>query len=81
MAVAEWEGEGEFEPEKEALRENWNKLHDEGLCDLYSEPVICRESEFNGTCGAGENAQCDLVGNNLGRPRHKYKHNFKLDVR
>jgi len=38
----------------------------------------------HGACGRGgegENAQFVLVVKTSGRPRHKYKHNFKPDVR
>jgi hypothetical protein len=82
-----------FRPRRDEVTEEWRKLHNEELCDLYSSPSIIRMimSKRTGWTGhvarMGEkrNAYRLLVGKPegkrpLGRPRCRWVDNIKMDL-
>jgi hypothetical protein len=81
-----------FGPEKDEVAREWRKLHNEGLNDLYSLPNIVRVVKSKPMRWAGHVARMVqdrgvhrvLVGKPegkklLGRPRHKWEDNIKMD--
>jgi hypothetical protein len=69
----------------------WRKLHNEELHTLYSSPSIIRmitsrRMRWTGRMGEKTNAYRILVGKPegkrlLGRPRHRWMNNIKIDLR
>jgi hypothetical protein len=83
-----------FGPKRDEVTEEWRKLHNEELRDLYSSPSIIRiikfeEDEMGGPCstnGEKRNAYRLLVGKPerkrpLGRPRRRWVDNIRMDLR
>jgi hypothetical protein len=73
---------------------SWRKLHNDELRNLYSSPNIVRviksrrlrSAEHVARMGEGKSAYRVLVGNSkgkrpLGRPRHRWENNIKMDLR
>jgi hypothetical protein len=67
-----------FGPKRDEMAAEWRKLHNEELHDLYSSPRIIRIIKAKRMRWAG------LVGIDgkepLGRPRHRWVHNTKVDL-
>jgi hypothetical protein len=82
-----------FGPKRDEVTGEWRKLHNEELNDLYSLPNIVRVVKSRRMRLAGHVARMGeergvhrvLVGKPegkrpLGRPRHKWEDNIKMDV-
>jgi hypothetical protein len=82
-----------FRPKRDEVTGEWRKLHEE-LRDLYSLPSIVRVvksrrmrwAEHVARMGEGKGVYRVLVGKPegkrpLGRPRHRWEDNIKLDLR
>ena len=82
-----------FGPRRNQVTRKWRKLHNEELRDLYSLPntvrVIKTRMRWAGhvaRMGEGRVVQRVLVGKperrrSLGRPRHRWEDNIKMDLR
>jgi hypothetical protein len=83
-----------FGPKRGAVTGCWRKLHNEELHDLYSSPGIIimirsRRMRWAGhvaRMGAKRNAYNALVGKHegktpLGRPKHRWDDDIKMDLR
>jgi hypothetical protein len=83
-----------FGPKKDEVTRDWRKLHNEDLHNLYSSPSIgriikSRRMRWAGhvaQMGAKRNAYRILVGKPegkipLGRLRHRWVNNIKMDLR
>jgi hypothetical protein len=82
-----------FGPKRDEVTEEWRRLHNEELNDLYSSPNInrvinSRRMRWAGhvaRLGEGRGAYRILVGRPegrrpLGRPRHRWEDNIKMDL-
>jgi hypothetical protein len=82
-----------FGPKRDGVTGEWRRLHNEELNDLYSSPNIIqviksRRIRWAGhvACmGEGRGAYRILVGRSegrrpLGRPRHRWEDNIKIDL-
>jgi hypothetical protein len=82
-----------FWPKRDGVTEEWRRLHNEELNDLYSSPnIICviksRRMRWAGhvaRMGEGRDAYRVLVGipegrRPLGRPRRRWEDNIKLNI-
>jgi hypothetical protein len=82
-----------FGPKREEVTEEWGRLHNEGLNDLYSSPNIVRVIKSRrmrwarhvASMGEGRGAYMILVGTAegrrpLGRPRRRWNDNIKMDL-
>jgi hypothetical protein len=79
-----------FGPKRDGLTGEWRKLHNEELNDLYCSPNIVRviKSRWDGhggCMGEGRGVPKVLVGKHegkilLGRPRHRWEDNVKMDL-
>jgi hypothetical protein len=82
-----------FGPKRDGVREEWRRLHNEELNDLYSSPNIIRVIKSRRMRWAGQVARMEegrgayriLVGRPegrrpLGRPRRRWKDNIKMDL-
>ena len=85
---------GVFGPKRDEVPEEWRKLHNDELRDLYSLPNIVREVKSRRMRWAGHVAHMGdgrgvhrvLVGKPdgkrpLGRPRRRWEDNIKMDLR
>jgi len=83
-----------FGPKREEVKEEWRKLHNEELQDLYSLPNIVRVVKSRrircaghvARMGEGRGVHRVLVGKPegkrpLGRPRLRWEDNIKMDLR
>jgi len=83
-----------FGSERDEVTEEWRKLHNEGLRDLYYLPNILRvvksrRMRWTGhvaRMGEGKGVHRVLVGKPdgkrlLGRPRRRWEDNIKMDLR
>jgi len=83
-----------FGPKRDEVRDEWRKLHNEELRDLYSLPNIVqvvksRRMRWAGhvaRMGEGRSVHRVLVGKPggkrpLGRPRRRWEDNIKMDLR
>ena len=81
-------------PKKDEVRGEWKKLHNEELHDKYSLPNIVWVIKSRGMRWAGHVARMGesggvywiLVGKlegkrPLGRPRHRWENNIKMDLK
>jgi len=82
-----------FGPKRDEVTGKWKKLHNEELRDLYSLPNIVwvvkskrmRWAVHVACMGEGRGVHMVLVGKPkgkrpLGRPRHRWKDNIKMDL-
>jgi hypothetical protein len=82
-----------FGPKRHEVTGEWRKLHNEELSDLYSLPNIVRVVKWRRMRWMGHVARMDegrgvyrvLVGKPegkrpLGRPRHRWEDNIKMDL-
>jgi hypothetical protein len=82
-----------FGPKKDEVTGEWRKLHNEELRDLYSLPNIVRVVKSRrmrwvghvARMGEGRGVHRVLVGKPegrrpLGRPRHRWEDNIKMDL-
>jgi hypothetical protein len=81
-----------FGPKRDEVTEEWRKLHNEELRDLYSSPSIIRIINARGMRWAGHVARMGekrnayrLVGKqvgrrSLGRPRRRWVYNIRMDL-
>ena len=82
-----------FGPKRDGVTAEWRKLHNEELNDLYSSPNIVRVIKSRRMRWAGHVARMEegrgvhrvLVGKlegkrPLGRPRHRWEDNIKMDL-
>jgi len=82
-----------FGPKRDEVTEEWRKLHNEELSDLYSSPNIVREIRSRVMSWAGHVARMGerrgiyrvLVGKPegkrpLGKPRLRWEDNIKMDL-
>jgi hypothetical protein len=81
-----------FVPKRDEVTGEWRKLHNEELNDLYSSPTIVqviksrmRWAGYVAHMGQGRGMYRVLVGKPegkrpLGRPRHRWEDNIKMDV-
>ena len=82
-----------FGPKRDEVTGEWRKLHNEELRDLYSLPNIERVVKLRGMrwawhvahMGEGKGVHRVLVGKPegrrpLGRPRHRWEDNIKMDL-
>jgi hypothetical protein len=82
-----------FGPKRDEVTGEWKKLHNEELNDLYSLPNIVRVvksrrmrwAEHVERMGANRGVHRVLVGkpeekSPLGRPRHRWENNIKMDL-
>ena len=83
-----------FGPKRDEVTGEWRKLHNEELKDLYSLPNIVRVVKSRrmrwaghvARMGEGRGVHRVLVGKpegkrTLGRPRHSWEDNIKMDLR
>jgi hypothetical protein len=83
-----------FGPKRDEVTGGWRKLHDEELHGLYSSPSIARVIKSRrmrwaghvASMGEARGAYNILVGRPegrraLGRPRRRWEHNIKTDLR
>jgi hypothetical protein len=83
-----------FGPERDDVTEEWRKLHNGELHNLYSSPDIIRQIKSRrmrwaghvACMGEGRNVYRVLVGKPKGRrpldrPRHKWEDGIKMDLR
>ena len=83
-----------FGPKREEVKEEWRKLHNEELQDLYSLPNIVRVVKSRrircaghvARMGEGRGVHRVLVGKPevkrpLGRPRRRWEDNIKMNLR
>jgi len=83
-----------FGPKRDEVTGEWRKFHNEELRDLYSLPNIVRVVKSRrmrwaghvACIGEGRGVHRVLVGKlegkrPLGRPRHRWKDNIKMDLR
>jgi hypothetical protein len=79
-----------FGPKRDEVTQEWRRLHNEELNDLYSSPNIIRVIKKNevgracSTYGGGERCIQDFGGGPegrrpLGRPRRRWEDNIKMD--
>jgi hypothetical protein len=68
----------------------WRKLYNEELHNSYSSPKIIKMIKLRriGACGMdGGDEKCNILAGkpvekrSLRRPRHRWKHNIKMDLR
>jgi hypothetical protein len=82
-----------FGPKRDEVTEEWRKLHNEELNDLYCSPNIVQVMKSKRMRWAGHVARMEkrrgiyrvLVGKPegkrpLGRPKHRWKKNIKIDL-
>ena len=82
-----------FGPKRDEVTREWRKLHNEELSDLYSLPNIVRVAKSRRMrwaghvtrMGEGSGVHRVLVGKPegnrpLGRPRHRWEDNIKMDL-
>ena len=82
-----------FEPKRNKVTGEWRKLHNEELNDLYSSPNIVRVIKWRkmrwvghvARVGKGRGMYRVMVGKPegkrpLGRPRHRWEDNIKMDL-
>jgi hypothetical protein len=82
-----------FGPKRDEVTGEWGRLHNEELNDLYSSPNIIWEIKSRrmrwaghiARMGEGRGAYRILVGRPdvrrpLGRPRHRWEDNIKMDL-
>ena len=82
-----------FGPKRDGVTGEWGKLHNEELNDLYSSPNIVRVIKWRRLRWAGHVAGMQegrgvhkvLMGKPegkipLGRPRHRWEYNIKIDL-
>jgi hypothetical protein len=82
-----------FGPKRDEVTGEWRRLHNEELNDLYSSPNIIRVIKSSrmrwaghvARMGEGRGAYRILMGRPegrrpLGRPRHKWEDNIKMDL-
>ena len=82
-----------FGPQSVEVTEDWRKLHNEELNDLYSSPNIVRVIKSRrvrwvghvALMGVGRGVYRDLVGKSegkreMGRPRLRWENNIKMDL-
>ena len=82
-----------FWPKRDSVTKEWRKLHNEELNDLCCSPIIVRVKKSRRIRWAGHVARRgerrgvyrDLVGKSegkrpLGRPRHRWEDNIKMDL-
>ena len=82
-----------FGPKRDEVTGDWRKLHNEELNDLYSSPNIVRViksrrmrwAEHVARMGERRGVYMVLVGKSegkrqLGRPRHRWEYNIKMDL-
>jgi len=82
-----------FGPKRDEVTGEWRKLHNEELNDLYSSPDVIQVIKSRRIKWAGHVAHMGersgayrvLVGKPdgkrpLGRPRHRYEDNIKMDL-
>jgi hypothetical protein len=80
-----------FAPKRDEVTREWRRLHNKELYALYSSPNIIwviksRRLRWAGHVGKRKGAYRALVGKPegrrpLGRPRHKWEDNIKMDLR
>jgi hypothetical protein len=78
-----------FSLKRDEVMGDWRKLHNEELHNLYSSPNIIRmiksrRMRWTGQVarmGAKRNAYRTLVRKPEGRPRRRWVHNIKMDLR
>jgi len=81
-----------FGPKRDEVTEEWRELHNEELNEMYSSPNIVRVmksrrmrwAEYVARMGKRRGVYRILVGKPegrrpLGRPRHRWKDNIKMD--
>jgi hypothetical protein len=81
-----------FGPKRDEVTEEWRRLHNEKLYELYSSPNIIRLIKLRRMRWAGHMVRMGnrrgvyrvLVGRPegntpLGRPRHRWENNIKID--
>jgi hypothetical protein len=84
---------GIFGPKRDAVTKEWRRLHNEELNDLHSSPTIIRVLKSRrmrwaghvACMSEGREAYRILVGRPegrrpLGRPRHRWEDNIKMDL-
>jgi hypothetical protein len=78
-----------FGPKRDEVTEEWRKLHNEGLHDLYSSPSIIRIIKVRRMRWAGHVARMGRRGTRigktegrrpLGKPRHRWVVNIRMDL-
>ena len=82
-----------FGPKRDEVTREWRKLHNKGLNDLYSSPIIVRVIKSKrirwaghvACMGEGRGVHRVLVGEPegkwpLGRPRHRWEDNIKMGL-